>query len=790
MSIWQRLLWVGACLLVTFSCVGNARAQAQVSEPFKRVSKQVAKRFLSDELQRSCKKTGGVSDEICLSVVNSLTGAFMEAIDGKVDADQLARDLSEQFAHIARATAVDLASNQLEQMLVALPVVDPTCSATGLGAPIAKCVIAKFYASDVDQQCGDARKALLQRLTNCGVPAAGVTDPLDLLDKVVKALQAKGLYGPSMVLGQIARIARNTDGTLYGTARQIAATDAALSQNWGEAEKAPAFAAKDINAVLNAASDGCANAAQVKAQATAWKAKRLATHAAVGRALAQFQLVPTVIANLPENIGNPGCAKADAPLAVAVQKLRHRARVARIDANVAAVVRQGLFPIMLIAILVDYISTHDDRLLLESLRDFSLQVAARGIAAYDDENPLVDCKVVASDVACTRRADGSSFIVTGASIWTGFAALSNTDQLDLLDALREFLGARRSIASAQGNCLYQAMASAVAGSFVPPLKGAPQFCNLDSASLASTFFGDHLKPVMDQGTPIPGLMQWADGEVVPLATPDTASLKFASGLTPAAAFATLKGLVSKLMASVPTASWPPEVQVLVDALSSLSQGLDEHARRMLLQRAVQAFKPRLSRFLDQRIAPLGWCQDEQNGTSVACAVRVLAGAAYEPLMNAVADSGTPSNGARLARDLYRKLDELDPLGTTPLLFNIGPGVTVLSRLDGNAATTHLTLLDKFGLAKRFGDRRAWEVGGFVGGFVDAVIRTAADGTNADTYWLAGGTFGYRRFSARYPFGFELHVGAALPFDTSNFSDKVAAAAGLNLIVPAELAFTE
>jgi len=311
---------------------------------------------------------------------------------------------------------------------------------------------------------------------------------------------------------------------------------------------------------------------------------------------------------------------------------------------------------------------------------------------------------------------------------------------------------------------------------------------LRTSELTNTVFAGNLQPVSVGGVPVPGLMEWKATEIVPLVTPGKVSLKFATAITTRAGFEMLEALMDKLSKAFP--SVPEELSALIGALGNFSQGLDAQGRRALLQSAVEVFKPRLTAFLDRRVAPLQWCQAEEHGNTVSCTVRVLADAAYEPLLNSVIDPGSQGDSARLARQLYLKLDELDPLGTTPLLFNIGPGATLLTRFGHDDPTLHFTLLDKFGFAHRFGQRKAWELGGFVGGFVDAIIRTAAEGKDGDPYWLAGGTFGYRRFSPRYPFGFELHVAAAMPFETSNFSDKVAAAFGLNLIVPAELAFTE
>jgi hypothetical protein len=60
--------------------------------------------------------------------------------------------------------------------------------------------------------------------------------------------------------------------------------------------------------------------------------------------------------------------------------------------------------------------------------------------------------------------------------------------------------------------------------------------------------------------------------------------------------------------------------------------------------------------------------------------------------------------------------------------------------------------------------------------------------DAEPYWLLGTTIGRRQFSRGVPLGFELHAGAALPFDLSQTGDRIAFAWGGALIVPADIAF--
>jgi hypothetical protein len=117
-----------------------------------------------------------------------------------------------------------------------------------------------------------------------------------------------------------------------------------------------------------------------------------------------------------------------------------------------------------------------------------------------------------------------------------------------------------------------------------------------------------------------------------------------------------------------------------------------------------------------------------------------------------------------------------------VILNFGLGMNYFVRPDHAIA---LTVLDKFGLdiIKYSNANYSFECGPFVGGFLDALVRTAA--SSQHQYWLAGLTFGFPR-AFHTDFGLELHVAAAMPFSTGG--DGVQFVAGFALTVPVSAVF--
>jgi hypothetical protein len=175
-----------------------------------------------------------------------------------------------------------------------------------------------------------------------------------------------------------------------------------------------------------------------------------------------------------------------------------------------------------------------------------------------------------------------------------------------------------------------------------------------------------------------------------------------------------------------------------------------------------------------------------SGGDARCAVLLLVvDGAYEPIIEYLREGGVDGEAAAtVANASYRRLLESDLLAGSPIILNVGLGVTAIEG-DAWGADRYvaLTVVDKFGLAL-VRQHLAWgtfEVGPFVGGFTDAIVRTIAD--EDKKYWLAGGALGVTDLGA-YGLGLEMHLGWAMPFTLDKgWTDDVGVAVGAALVVP-------
>jgi hypothetical protein len=597
-------------------------------------------------------------------------------------------------------------------------------------------------------------------------------DTIELIGRVRTLLARKSnqypdTYKQIVVLYQLGQIANRVDGTAYGVARAVAMAHEAFMENLESPEREPRLFGeqdRDVKDVL-AAAPNCLGGAEIANRVRAWDAERASVFLSIARAVAQFKQLPPDIDRLPEQLPDARCASPTDPLVLAVQALEKDSHTFRIDMLIASMGQAAVLPAMLVAILIDYARTQDDAALVQSLRDFALQLLARVIAAAETGSD-VSCNSTGGKLACHAMPNGAAF------------ALQVTDADP--DSAGAFLEARYSPESARGTCLFQAVSSLLVGK-TPVLATAPHLCKVLDGSLTGTVFAQHLKILA------PGVGQWDESMSTSVVSGE-GTLHFAVGVTAQDGYEMLANLLPSLSASTGVSS--AELQALTNAAKSLTLGLSAQGRAALLRGASDVLRPSLQWFLDKHIEPIARCTADAD-TGLRCGLRVLVEAAYDPVMTYVsAPGGSEASAKQLSGVLLTQLDALDPLGRTPLLFNIGPGSTVLTRFGSDTPTAHLTLLDKYGLAARWGNRRQWEWGIFVGGFIDAIIRKSVGATDAAPYWLFGLTLGDRQFSPTFPFGVEAHVALANPFDVAHFGDRVAAAAGVNLIVPIDVVFSQ
>ncbi len=181
------------------------------------------------------------------------------------------------------------------------------------------------------------------------------------------------------------------------------------------------------------------------------------------------------------------------------------------------------------------------------------------------------------------------------------------------------------------------------------------------------------------------------------------------------------------------------------------------------------------------------CQEEDtqwrsilNRLEAACTAHLLIQGAYHPIADYLGAGGFSAPGAaRLADTTYRQLLQSPLLGSTPVILNVGLGANWVGFNQSGSDFVSLTVVDKFGVAllKYNGPRYGFEAGPFVGGFLDALVRTASGAE--EKYWLAGFTVGMPRI-AGVDLGLEAHIAGAIPF---TFHSDPRLTLGLTVVVP-------
>ena len=773
---WRRLFTV-TLIVTALVFARDSDAQVQVSDQFTRVARDLAKKVVKSDLLGAC---GPEKDRkpVCVQIVSSIGEVFGMVIDGKIDSDHVAALLRSEFSSIVQAVAADLGEGVVEKVMKSVTPSTGKCSAVGLAQPVAACLVARAYAGKTGaaRDCQAADQALRDVLANCeGPKPQGATDTLDLLKEATQVLEAQAkdvpeVYGAVLVLAQLGKIADHaSSGSFYAIAREVAESHARVMEDMEVLGSHAAFGDGDITAVVQS-TDACPGRDQVVTRATAWEKDRWSTFLAVSRALSQFRaLPPEAMSKLPVDLPDPRCPASTDALEAAARRLRNDARNFRVDATLLAATQDAVLPAMLVAILIDYVRTGDDALLGQSLRDFVLQGLARVIAAAE----------ATDEIACDTIANNGGLSCQGTSSGPARVIAHEPGVAD--DDLYLLVASRHSPRSARQTCVYQAAASLLEGAF-PTFSGIGTRCRTSAAKLDRTIFGDSLT-VLDKGA---GVAQWDSKEVAKSAIPGFASLHFASNVSASDASQLLQYMLSPLAA----ASGLPDVDRLPVETAVHAMAIGSGGRRDLLRVAADLFRPKLEVALDGFLPGTGNCTASSSPTSLTCGVRVLLDAAYDPVMTYVSEPNpTNEDRQRLAESFLEQLDALDSLGRSPLLFDIGPGATMLTGLGATGITYHLTLVDKYGWAPvRFGPRNEWQAGVFVGGFIDALVQKLAGTSDVASYWLSGAAFGIRQFSKDFPFGIEVYAASAIHFHLTHFKDNLGFATGLNLLVPIDEAF--
>lgn len=765
---WWRLqtTLIGALLaLALLSRPQRAQAQVQVSDEFSRVAKALAKRVTADSLKKVCEDKPEDTKAICETITGAAAEAFVMAIDGKVDEQALAAVLTDLATRLTEAAAADAVRQLLQTLLnEADKATSGTCRATivqggktvalapaTVADQVVACALGRALRGD-PAACKVAQATLQSMKVGCQ-PSPGKSDGYEaaLLVTQLQTLLANG--APSGFYSAVAKGAAQVDTIFAGL---DSPNDMVV---FGDAELAAVLA--------NASDPACTNGAALRSRLSTWHAEREGVFVALSRALATFHPLPAAeLAKIPVNLPDPQCPpghKLLAPLTL----FQRSAKAYRTDLIVVHAADPIVLPSLLGALLVDYARTHDARLLRESATDFALRVLARAIAAQDKNGVFCD------GTRCREIAPSSPPIPP-------IAQPAIVPPKDLQEVIEE----RFSPASARRTCEYQAIASALGRNITlgpsracRPLAGGTQLLSVPP-------FSDALDSLPAPANPPPPYRTWA--KPMPIAY-QTMRLPIAGEIDPSAGILGLAAALEVLQDVLPT-ELAALARSVTDALGPVGEQRSFDFSRSMLSASARQLHPLVDAFLDRRLQPMG-CAATPDAKQLSCGVRLLIGAVYDPMVEYISiENPSDADRRRLATLAYKKALELDPLSRTPLLFNVGLGFTALTESREGDASAHLTLLDKFGLAHRWGERNAGEVGIFVGGFLDSIIREAADSDEQQQYWLVGATVGARQLCAEVPFGVGAHVAAAMPYDLTKVEDQIALAGGITFTVPADIAF--
>lgn len=260
----------------------------------------------------------------------------------------------------------------------------------------------------------------------------------------------------------------------------------------------------------------------------------------------------------------------------------------------------------------------------------------------------------------------------------------------------------------------------------------------------------------------------------------------------AARQADLKNALERVQGAVATRV--PELDHVVEEVSFaelskvlryIAGGDGRAARQVALRHGITLLVDEVDRLSERMLGTrASGCEAAARSTSIfsgmgaACAAHILIQSAYYPIADFLWDTGlSASNVSAIGALTYKSLLQNKALDRTPIILNLGLGVNVF-----RSGAPALTVVDKFGLAayKYSEDRWTFETGPFVGGFLDALVRTTTGDGKDRRSWLAGWTVGFPRM-AGVDIGFEVHLGAAMPFEIK--ADDIGFVAGATLVVP-------
>jgi len=219
----------------------------------------------------------------------------------------------------------------------------------------------------------------------------------------------------------------------------------------------------------------------------------------------------------------------------------------------------------------------------------------------------------------------------------------------------------------------------------------------------------------------------------------------------------------------------PDTAILFRVGNALRNGKLASASEILVRPGVSFLTDSLDTLTSSWLkADYAECSDNARVVSIfshsqgKCALQLLIASAYRPIADYYGESGgVKRESSEVAQDVYDNLMKSPAINRLPIIFNVGVGANHImghSSVWGDNGYSALTVVDKVGVAflKKTHADYEWEFGAFAGGFLDAVVRTAANTGKSERYWLLGLTGGWTRLP-HFPFGIEVHLAEAMPF---------------------------
>ncbi len=820
-----RLVVIAVGLAVLPVCA-HAQLPLQVSDRFVEVSRAVARTILASELRNVCDTQKDLdSRQRCHIVVDEVTQLFEFALasssGSRPSLDALVTSLAGRVTQAAFLELTDSALKaQIEDALLRLartPTDECRSSITALRSALVRCgqsLLFDMHAAGQQTVCRDGLVAPAAAAKACGFapPTTGsAADPLDVLAGAVTAwLGDATQQSPSEGALAIQELLLNRDGLLSPTARgayeRVAALAARLDKKTTLDSMSQWSVFDDPQKVLDELAAVHCSGKGVEVL-KAWREDRYAVYAAVAQAMARGTGLTDAeqkrLARLPHGAGELTCPPGALDEALAgARRYAEFSRWLGPDVKTALLIDRALWAALLGALALDYFQSGDAAALKDHVAPLALRAVARAIA-YEERAPQACTQRPGrrSEFTCVRiDAEGQRGALRELKIPDELAPTLRDGRHDHQYVITHYVEARGSVMASQRTCAWQAAAAALGVDVIADAHESVPLCRAGEpgsiiARLESLLEADALlQPIAG----VPGLARWAPGAEETMRVRSMVQ-NFSSPVRVFAALSRALALASQALGreapASPGASLEkvvPTSPPLADVLASLSavcdalaRARDQDALRLAIALGARVSRPAVDSLLDAHIAPLGECEGDTATPSTRCAARVLVDALYTPTVEYLAE---PDPQRRQAFDwpavVGHAIQRADPLSRSPLLFDVGLGFTLSMNRHGDEQRGHLTVMEKFGIVKRWGDRNAWQAGVFAGGFLDPVVRRIA-GDKVDPRWLAGLTFGRRQWSRDFPLGLEAHAALAIPFQ---FNTDPHAAVALVALVPIDLVF--